>query len=118
MIEAQRDEDGQVQDADACALQRHRIAWATRAKAKAEREQCDGTERDRGKANPDRDRHPLGGVLEKKRDADEKHDDADSRERVPAAEKAPEPVRLRPLDGNVRGRFEIGGPRSGLRQRG
>ena len=93
-IQLESSEYGQIQHADAPALQDHRVALATIAKAPAKHQQHDAAKRNAGDAQFDRHGDVFGRVLEQKTDADEQHDDANACQRVAAGDPLPDAVRF------------------------
>ena len=114
VVQPQRAEDGEVEDADARALQAQRIARASRVRSRQpSTSSTSAREPDARDAQLRRNEAVLDGVAEQEREADEEDDDADARDRVAAGEPRDDGVGFRRLA--RRGRRRLGRLRRRLR---
>ncbi len=88
VVQPEGGEHGQVQDADAAALQAQAVAGTGMPQSPADAEQDGAGQRDAGQTQFDRQRERLGGVLGEERDAEEEHHHADAHHGVAAEQPA------------------------------
>ena len=95
VVEPERGEHGEVQDARARPLQRQPVPRSVGLELDAQCDQYRAQQRNTRQAKLDRDGDVVREVLEQESHAEKQHDDADPRERVAACEPRPQRVGCR-----------------------